>query len=325
MKDRFLVLGVDVAKKTFDVSLLQEENRHKSARFTNTSNGYKNLWKWLKKRKATGCFACLEATGSYGENLALFLHENGIQVSIVNPARVKGFRQSELGRTKTDEADAALIARFCRAMKPDVWEPPASHVRMLQALVYRLENLNTMLRQESNRLQVIHEGLKENVKLSIQFIEKQISDLKKQIKEHINKHEDLKEKQKLLESIPGVGDVTIATILTFLEQPQKFRCAKQVAAFVGLNPKQCLSGSSVRGRTRLSKTGNSLLRRSLYMPALSAKRCNPVLAAFARHLQKEGKSNMVILGAIMRKLMHIIYGVLKSGQPFNPSLCSPRA
>ncbi|MEM7403429.1 MAG: IS110 family transposase, partial [Myxococcota bacterium] len=104
----------------------------------------------------------------------------------------------------------------------------------------------------------------------------------RRIKEHIKKHESLKEKQKLLESIHGVGEVTIATILTFLEQPQKFRCAKQVAAFVGLNSKQCQSGSSVRGRTRLSKTGNALLRKSLYMPALSAQRFNPVLADFAQ-------------------------------------------
>jgi len=322
MKDRSFVIGIDVSKEKFDVALLQENKNNKTAIFMNNSKGYKNLWKWLKKHKATDCFACLEATGVYGENLAVFLHERDVLVSVVNPARVKGFRQSELGRTKTDEADAALIARFCRAMKPALWEPPAPHVRTLQALVYRLENLNLMHIQETNRLQVAHDSLKKNIKSSIRFIEEQISDIKKEIKEHIKKHESLKEKQKLLESIPGVGEVTIATILTFLEQPQKFRCAKQVAAFVGLNPKQCQSGSSVRGRTRLSKTGNALLRKSLYMPALSAQRFNPVLADFAQQLEKKGKSKMVILGAVMRKLLHIIYGVLKSGKPFNPSICS---
>ena len=320
MKDNVTVLGIDVAKRKFDVALIQGENKPKAKVFGNTKSGHKKLWQWLRKNKATDSFACLEATGPYGEELAAFLHEHGAKVSVVNPARVKGFRQSELGRTKTDEADAALIARFCQAMKPDLWQPPAPHLKTLQALVHRLENLNSMKQQEVNRLHVIHESLKENIKSCIRFLEEQISDLKKKIKEHINNHKDLNEKQKLLESIPGVAETTIATVLTFLAEPQKFRSAKQVAAFVGLNPKQCQSGSSVRGRTRLSKTGNSLLRKSLYMPALSAKRNNPLLAAFAQRLEQARKSKMVILGAVMRKLLHLIHGVLKSGEPFNPAI-----
>ena len=139
MKDAVTVLGIDVAKQKVDVALFKEENKHQAESFKNTLRGHQKLWQWLKKHKATDCFACLEATGPYGEKLAVFLHEKSVKVSVVNPARVKGFRQSELGRTKTDEADAALIARFCRAMQPALWQPPAPHLKTLQALVRRLE------------------------------------------------------------------------------------------------------------------------------------------------------------------------------------------
>ena len=163
MNDNASVLGIDVAKQKFDVALIQGENKPKAKVFGNTKSGHKKLWQWLRKNKATDSFACLEATGNYGEELAAFLHEHGAKVSVVNPARVKGFRQSELGRTKTDQADAALIARFCQAMKPDLWQPPAPHLKTLQALVHRLENLNTMRQKEVNRLHVIHDNLRENV------------------------------------------------------------------------------------------------------------------------------------------------------------------
>jgi transposase len=324
VEDKINFLGIDVAKEKVDVVLLRGEQARRRT-FGNTPTGHGKLWQWLTKHGGAACHACLEATGPYGEKLALFLHERAGKVSVVNPARVKGFRQSELGRTKTDEADAALIARFCRAMKPALWQPPASHIRELQAFVRRLENINSMRLKEVNRLHVINDNLRENVTSFIEFFDKKICDLKKKIKEHIKKHKDLEEKQKLLESIPGVAEATIAVILTFLAEPEKFRSAKQVAAFVGLNPKQRQSGSSVRGQTRLSKTGNSFLRKSLYMPALSAKRSNPLLAAFAKRLEKEGKRKMVILGAVMRKLLHLIYGVLKSGRPFNPELANARS
>jgi transposase len=123
-----------------------------------------------------------------------------------------------------------------------------------------------------------------------------------------------------LESIPGVGEATIAQILSFMGVPKRFKNARQLAAFVGLNPKKHESGSSVRGRSRLSKTGDSALRKALYMPAISAKKYNPVIKAFCERLQKAGKPPMVIIGAAMRKLLHLIYGVLKSGKPFNANL-----
>ena len=134
------------------------------------------------------------------------------------------------------------------------------------------------------------------------------------------KDPNLKEQQALLNSIPGVGEGTIAQVLAFIGDVSRFKNAKQLAAFVGLNPKQRVSGSSIRARTSLSKIGSASLRKAFYMPALSAKRYNPVIHQFCARLTERGKNGKAIICAAMRKLIHIIYGVLKSRQPFNPSL-----
>ncbi len=139
-------------------------------------------------------------------------------------------------------------------------------------------------------------------------------------KKSIDQNPDLRDQKRLLETIPGVGEATIAHLLSFMGTPARFKNAKQLAAFVGLNPKQHESGSSVRGRSRLSKTGDASLRKALYMPAISAKTHNPIIKAFCERLQKAGKPPMVIIGAAMRKLLHLMYGFLKSGKPFDATL-----
>ena len=140
------------------------------------------------------------------------------------------------------------------------------------------------------------------------------------IKNHIKKHEDLKNKSDLIQSIPGVGGATAPKVLSFLYDISKFKNAKEVAAFLGLNTRQRQSGSSVNGRTRLSKTGDSALRKAFYMPAVVAMRHNPILKEFKDRLEKAGKCKMVIIGAVMRKLVHIIYGVLKNKTAFNENI-----
>ena len=313
------ILGIDVAKEKVDVVLARGDKTQRRT-FGNTPTGHGKLWQWLARHGATTCHACMEATGVYSQQLAVFLHERKVKVSVVNPVRIKGFRQGELGRTKTDEADAALIARFCQAMKPALWQPPAAHVKQLQDLVVRLQALICMRQQEVNRLKVSPASLQGFIRESIAFFEGQIKELKQVIKEHMEQHADLSKKRKLLESIPGIGEASIGLILSFVGEPAAFASAKQVAAFAGLSPRQCQSGSSVRGRGRLSKVGNRLLRQGLFLPAMVAQRYNPVLKAFAERLLKAGKSKMAVLGAVMRKLLHIVYGVLKSERTFEPAL-----
>jgi transposase len=146
------VLGVDIAKLKFDVCLIKENGKAKHKVFTNTTHGFEQLVVWLNSHQAGSLHVCLEATGSYGEALALHLFDAGYRVSVVNPAAVKAFAASRLTRTKTDKVDAELIARFCLLQQPQVWQPPAPQVRELQALVRRLESLIEMRVAEENRL-----------------------------------------------------------------------------------------------------------------------------------------------------------------------------
>jgi len=198
------VVGIDVSKKTFDVALLVGE-KPKSGKFKNTPEGFVMFERWLKKEGTEGIHVCMEATGTYGEKLAEYLYEAGYVVSVVNPAKIKGFAQSELTRTKTDKADAALIARFCRAMRPEPWQPPAPETRKLQALVRRLDELNGMLTQERNRLDTADEVVKPSISEVIKVLETRIEQVRRLIRDHIDQHPDLKAKRDLLESIPGIG------------------------------------------------------------------------------------------------------------------------
>lgn len=310
------VLGVDISKSTFDVALLVE-GKVKTKKFDNKIKGFSDLLEWLQKKEVTDLHVCMEATGTYGEALATYLFDLGHIVSVVNPAQIKGFSQSELSRNKTDRADAQLIARFCLALNPKPWAPKPQHVRELQSWVRRLEALQSMYCQENNRLEISDENIQASIEKIMKKLIEEIEEVKKKIHDHINQYPDLREKSKLLETIPGVGKATISQVLAFIGNVEDFKNAKQLAAFVGLNPKQRQSGTSVSGRTRLSKIGNSNLRKAFYMPAIVAKKHNPIMKKFSDHLEKVGKPRMLIIGAVMRKLVHIIYGVLKSGKPFD--------
>jgi len=186
--------------------------------------------------------------------------------------------------------------------------------------VRRLEALQNMYYQENNRFGVVDVIVKASIKKIMGQLEKEIADIKKTIREHIGAHPDLQAKSALLATIPGVGEATISQILAFVGNVEAFKNAKQLAAFVGLNPTQRQSGTSVRGRTHLSKMGDSNLRKALYLPAMTAKKYNPIIKKFCDNLANGGKPKMLIIGAAMRKLIHIIYGVLKSQKPFDANI-----
>jgi transposase len=312
------ILGIDISKVSFDVALLVDSKVF-CKKFENSLSGFAKLYEWLNKKGTATIHACLEATGVYGDRLAAFLYSENNIVSIVNPAKIKGFAQSTLSRNKTDKADAKLIAHFCQVMSPPSWHPESQEIQDLQALVKRIDVLIEMRQQEVNRLDVAPSILLPNIQLIIKFMDDQIKEIKSQIQQHIDNNPDLKSKKDLLETIPGLGDATIPKVIAFIDV-NKFASAKQLASFIGLNPKQRQSGTSVRGRTMLSKTGSAGLRKAFYMPALVAKRYNPVIKQFCERLKLAGKHVMAILGAAMRKLVHIIYGILKSKQPFSADL-----
>ena len=313
-----IILGVDISKLTFDVALLND-NKLKTKKFNNTTKGFAELKQWLKIIGTDTAHACMEATGGYETKLAQYLYDNSFKVSVINPARIKGFSMSKLSRVKTDKADCGLIAYFCQAMQPDLWQPVPLHIQELQQWVRRLDSLIANKNQENNRLEGAIGAVSINISTHIEFLNKQIKEIEELISNHIKGHKDLSDRSKLLDSIPGIGEKTIGAILAFLNV-EKFDSAKQAAAFVGLNPKSRQSGSSVRGVSRISKTGDADLRRAFYMPAVTAIRFNPIIKDFAKRLSGTGKSKMVVVIASMRKLIHIIYGVLKTKVPFNANL-----
>lgn len=312
------VLGIDIGKQNFNVALLVN-GKIKFKAVKNSKEGFQALSDWLKKHNAGRVHACMEATGSYGDDIALYLFDAGHTVSVVNPARIKGFAQSELIRTKNDTVDAGVIARFCFAMQPEPWTPLPPATRELQAVVRRIDALISMHTQESNRLDVSHKLVKPSIKKHIAYLDSEIMKLKAQVRSGIDNDPDLRNKKELLTSIPGIGDATVAVILAELDFA-RFDSVKQVVAFIGLAPKEKLSGSSVKGKPRICKIGSARLRKSFYMPALVATKHNPIISSFYHRLRESGKNGKVAVCAAMRKLVHIIYGVLKTGKPFNANL-----
>jgi len=316
------VLGIDIAKAKFQVALLADGKlRHKTC--PNTLAGFQQLADWLVRQGVTRVHACLEATGTYGDALAAWLHDADHVVSIVNPAIIHAYARTQLTRSKTDRLDAELIARYTATQHPDAWTPPAVEIRQLQALVRRLDALHGMRTQEANRLAA---GVTvPEVRLSIEAVlanlDAQIAHVQSLIRQHLDQHPGLRAQRDLLTTIPGIGEATAAILIAELFD-KRYTSARQAAAFAGLVPRLIESGT-LRGRSRLSKIGPGRLRKALYFPAVTALRWNPTIRAVRARLHAAGKPTMVIIGAAMRKLIHLAYGVLKTGRAYEPPCAHP--
>jgi len=314
------VVGIDVSKDTLDVFLLKEET-NVYATFSNNQVGFARLTRWLISQGTGQVHACLEATGQYGEGIAEYLYQAGHAVSVVNPARIKRYGDSKLHRNKTDKADASLIAEFCRKEEPALWTPLPAYLKQLRQMVRRLEDLQANYQQESNRLSsgISDTWVVDDITDHLKELSKRMIALKKAIFQLIGDTSALKEQFDLLVTIPGIGKLTAARLLAEMGDITCFEDAPQLAAYAGLNPKGFCSGSSVHKKTRISKEGRALLRRILYMPAIVACRCNPIVHTFCDRLTHHGLPKMAIVAAAMRKLLHLVFGVLKHKQPFDPN------
>jgi transposase len=312
-------VGIDVAKATFDAAFFDGKGKVHHKQFANRSKGFAEFSTWLRKHEIDQAHVCMEATGAYSYALTCWLHERDYTVSLVNPARIHAYAKSRLSRNKTDKADAALIAHFCQSQQPPTWKPPLQHQHELQVLVRHLESLLDLKQQQLNRLEIqpAASSVRESIATLITCFDQQIKQIKLHIEQHINRHEVLANQQKLLTSIPGIGKLMAAKLLGEIDHLTDYDNARQVASYAGLTPRQQQSGSSVRGKTRLSKTGNSRVRKALYLPAIAAIRYNPLIRALAQRLRERQKCPMAIVGAAMRKLLHLAFGVLKTGLPFD--------
>jgi transposase len=314
------VLGIDIAKAKFDVALQFPDGRVRRKSVPNTPAGFTTLAGWLAQQHVDRVHACLEATGTYGEALATWLVDAGHCVSVVNPMTIHAFAASRLSRTKTDRADAALIAQFCATQQPAPWQPAPREIRELQALIRRLEALHEMRIQEINRLSsgAATPAVTRSLETVIATLTDEIAAVQQQIRDHFTQHPGLRAQRDLLTSIPGIGEATAAVLLAELFDKQ-YHSARQAAAFAGVVPRIAESGT-LRRRSRLSKIGPGRVRKALYFPALAGLRFNPSLRALRTRLRAKGKVPMVIVGAAMRKLIHLAYGVLKSQRPYDPTI-----
>lgn len=312
-----VVLGIDVAKSKVDVALITGE-KALVKKFDNNSKGFKLLQGWLTSLHIEHVHACLEATGPYGDAIAEFLHECGHRVSVVNPVQISSFAKSGLQRNKTDRADARTIAAFCVAKDPGDWHPLPPELKQLQELTRRIESLERMLLAETNRHETAPPTTRPSIDRMIKTLKKEIDNVQRLIKDHIDNNPDLKQQSELLQTIPGIGEKTARLLLGEIEFRQ-FTSARAVAAHAGVTPRRFQSGTSLNW-TRLSKLGNGRVRKALYFPAITALQYNIVIKQFARRLGQNGKTQMQIICAAMRKLLHIAYGVIKNNRPFDPNV-----
>lgn len=314
-------VGIDMAKESFDATLLRADVPAEHGQFKNNRSGHKKFLKWLKRRvsELETVRVVMEATNIYWEALADTLHEQGLKVSVVNPAAIKGFAQSQLQRNKTDKIDSRIIAQFGRQTEPTLWRPPLPHQRKLRALVRHKQALIKTRTQQLNRLASCND---DDVKSSLQglvaTLDQQLAHIQAKIEALIDDHDDLRHNHKLMASIKGIGADTAALLLAEFYDLEHYSSAKAVAADAGVTPAKFQSGTSVRRKAKMSRIGKACVRGALYWPAQSAMQWNKPVAALAERLRQRGKPFKVILVAAMRKLLHIVFGVVKNNTPFDP-------
>jgi transposase len=312
------VVGIDISKADFHACLLQGPKCARKS-FPNMPGGYRQLRAWLHNRKCKQVHVCMEATGAYWLPLARALYESGATVSVVNPSRTALFARSQLRRTKTDAVDAEMIAQFCQTQGPSAWTPPAVEILQLRSLLgYRDQLIAEQIRfkqiakgmHAGDNLETLHTQQLAHLRAMLMKIDQQIRGL-------IEAHRPLKTTVGSLTSVQGIGLVTAAALVAKLPA-QRLRNRKAAAAYAGLSPSERQSGTSVRGKSRICKTGNASLRRDLYMPALVAMRFNPILSAFAQRLREKNKASKVIIAAVMRKLVVLAFTLIKKATDTAP-------
>ncbi|WP_201586217.1 IS110 family RNA-guided transposase [Psychrobacter jeotgali] len=301
-------IGIDVSKAKLDLAWIRDIDKLKvkTKVFKNDHKDFARIIDWLKSNVTddlSDIHITVEATGVYHETLAYYLHDQGLNISIVNPAFVRSYADSLGSRHKTDKKDSVLLARYAYSIKPDLWTPPPAEARHLKSLIKRLDALQEDLQREQNRQEKADATdtapiVTASIEQMIAALQEAIAKLNADIDDHIDRHPTLKQDQELLKSIKGVGTVTSRQMLTLMHN-KSFTKASQAAAFLGLIPKQVQSGQ-FRGKTRLAKNGSSDIRAKLYMAAVVSTKHNPDIKAQYERLLANGKCKMQAICAAMR-------------------------
>jgi transposase len=316
------VAGIDVAAQRLAVVVRMGEKHAKAEDFANTPSGHQALL--MRLTKAGVERVCLEATGTYHLDLALALGDGGVALMVVNPKASKRFAEALLTRTKTDAVDAAVLAEFAQRMPFEAWQRPQRAALELRAYARRLNALTEARTQAKNQLHALQQStttpalILEDVQLTIDETHARLERLRAAALDLIEGDAALKDTFALLTSVKGIGAASAVQLMgELLVLPPELR-AKQWVAMAGLDPRQATSGTSVNKKPRLSKAGNRYLRLALYMPALSATRHDEHVKGYYRHLiEDRGLKKIQAVCAVMRKLLHAIHGMLRTGKPFD--------
>ena len=329
-----IYIGIDVSKHKFDIAWLRDASRGKvkTKTFKNQVSNFGPIGDWRVNKTGASPESILitvEPTSTYHENLIHHLHDQGFQIFLANPGNARKHAQAMGSTHKTDKADSVMLARF--GMHQDsagnltLWEPEPPEARHLQDMLRRLDALEQDRQRQLNQREAYEQAgssasVLDSIDRIIAAFDQAIDELRAAIDDHIDKHPQLKHNRELIKSIQGVGDVT-ARELTSLFAAKQFRNARQASAYLGLIPGQAESGQ-FKGQTRLTKTGPSRIRAKLYMAAVAAGTHNPDIRAQKLRLRGQGKTPMQALGAAMRKLVQICFGVVQHQQVYQPQVAT---
>lgn len=315
MNKNSTILGIDISKDSFDV--YGEDVGHKS--FKNTQEGFRAFL----KKVSPDSWVVMEATGSYHQRLALFLHQKGITLSVVNPLVIKRFIQMKLNRVKTDKSDARMICQYGQHEPLESWKPDPEYMqecKQLQSVIAVYTKQQTALKNKLHSLISSGRtsgGMVRSVRRQLKALKREITNLQDQMEALIKEHE--KDVYTRIQSIPGLGKKTAMLLIVATNGFRDFESSKQIASYLGLAPHERSSGSSVRGRSRIGKNGHPAVRNHLFLCSFTACMYNPQCKALYERIVAKGKSKKLALIAVSNKLIKQAFGIAKSGLYYDES------
>jgi transposase len=319
---KMLFVGIDISADELVVAVERDGEVLPVASFDNDTPGHRKLIRWFTKSKRA-VRVCLEATGVYGFDLCLALHRTkGIEVMVANPRAIKDFAGAFLKRSKTDALDAAVLLEFVKRMPFQAWQAPPIEIQQLRAISRRITALTKNLAMEKNRLHAsdhseeLTKFTRDDIASHIAYLAQSIRRLGEEAVAMIRQSSELNRRFDHLVSVKGIAQASATQILAELAVLPADMTSRQWVAHAGLDPRQHDSGTSIHKPARVSKAGNKYLRSALYMPALVAVRHEPHVRAFYEKLIARGKKPLQAIVAVMRKLLHAIYGMLRNDRDF---------
>jgi transposase len=311
------IIGIDVSKDTLAVCFsLADKLQHLEV--SNNKSGFQKL---VKQCSSDGLYV-MEATGIYYLQLAYFLYEQGAQVVVINPVVIKRFIQMHLGKGKSDKKDAQWIKRYGEQNQVASWQPEQQVIvecRQLEQVTEQLIKQRTMVINALEALErqpVVSTLAIKSLQQTLKMLDKQVKQIQERLLATLEKA--FEREIKLLSSIPGIGKKTAGMLLLFAGDFQKIDNYRQLIAKAGLSPREYTSGTSIRGKTRITKMGGSLIRSKLYVCSFSAKKSNAACKALYERLVAKGKNGKLALIAVCNKLLKQAFAIVKSGIPYRP-------